>query len=274
CKRSREAEMSELLTVSTRKGLFILEREAGGDWQIRRTGFLGDSVSLAYWDSETGRLYAALKLGHFGAKLHVSQDHGASWREIACPAFPKTDAAPESEDGAPSVREIWTLAAGPDGALWAGTIGGGLFRSADGGASWALAQGLWDRPERANWMGGGNEAPAVHSLCIDPKDDKHMALAVSCGGVWQSGDSGQSWSVTSSGLYAEFMPPERREDPAIQDVHQMVQCRSAPQCFWLQHHNGVFRSTDGASSWQEVTAIRPSKFGFAVAVHPENPDRA
>ena len=75
-------------------------------------------------------------------------------------------------------------------------------------------------------------------------------------------------------MYAEFMPPERAEDPAIQDVHQMVQCRGAPQSFWAQHHNGVFRSTDGAASWQEVTAIRPSKFGFAVAVHPEDPKRA
>ena len=43
---------------------------------------------------------------------------------------------------------------------------------------------------------------------------------------------------------------------------------------WVQHHNGVFRSTDGARSWQEVTAIKPSKFGFAVAVHPRNPDTA
>jgi hypothetical protein len=36
----------------------------------------------------------------------------------------------------------------------------------------------------------------------------------------------------------------------------------------------VFRSTDGARSWQEVTTIRPSKFGFAVAVHPKDPDTA
>jgi hypothetical protein len=35
----------------------------------------------------------------------------------------------------------------------------------------------------------------------------------------------------------------------------------------------VFRSTDGAASWQEVT-VPPSSFGFAVAVHPKNPDTA
>ncbi|HEY2113057.1 MAG TPA: hypothetical protein VGH25_15180, partial [Dongiaceae bacterium] len=71
--------MTELLCVSTRKGLFLLEREVAG-WEIRRTAFLGDSVSLAYHDPHSGRLYAALKLGHFGAKLHLSEDRGASWR--------------------------------------------------------------------------------------------------------------------------------------------------------------------------------------------------
>ena len=106
--------MSELLCVSTRKGLFLFEREGAG-WEIRRTAFLGDSVSLAYHDPRSGRLYAALKLGHFGAKLHLSEDRGASWREIACPAFPQKD----DKEG-PSVLEIWTLAAGPDGTLWAG----------------------------------------------------------------------------------------------------------------------------------------------------------
>ena len=50
-----------------------------------------------------------------------------------------------------------------------------------------------------------------------------------------------------------------------------------PGCAGLdvgEHHNGVFRSTDAARSWQEVTTIRPAKFGFAVVVHPEDPDTA
>src|SRR2546426_8105855 len=34
------------------------------------------------------------------------------------------------------------------------------------------------------------------------------------------------------------------------------------------------RSTDGSRSWQEVTAVTPSKFGFAVAAHPQDADTA
>ncbi len=260
--------MSGLLLAATRKGLFFFERR-GKTWEVRGNAFLGDPVSLAVQDPRSGRLYAALKLGHFGVKLQASDDGGAHWRETACPAFPKSE-----EKDAPSVLEIWAMEFGVNGTIWAGTIGGGLFRSRDGGESWALVEGLWDHPERKKWFGGGNEAPAIHSVCLDPRDPRHVTLAVSCGGVWQSGDEGVTWRSTSKGMYAEFMPPDRREDPAIQDPHRLVQCRAKPDSLWVQHHNGVFRSTDGAETWQEITSIRPSKFGFPVAVHPEDPERA
>lgn len=70
------------------------------------------------------------------------------------------------------------------------------------------------------------------------------------------------------------MPPEGRFDPDVQDPHHMVQCAGAPDALWVQHHNGVFRSVDGAATWTEVVDVPPSKFGFAVAVHPREPDTA
>jgi hypothetical protein len=39
---------------------------------------------------------------------------------------------------------------------------------------------------------------------------------------------------------------------------------------WCQHHNGVFRSEDAGATWHDLPAIRPSKFGFAVAAHPHD----
>ncbi len=97
---------------------------------------------------------------------------------------------------------------------------------------------------------------------------------MSTGGVWSSVDDGASWRIGGRGLYAEYMPPERREDPIAQDVHRVVACAAAPDTLWCQHHNGVFRSTDGGFVWQELTAITPSKFGFAVAAHPHDPSTA
>jgi hypothetical protein len=53
----------------------------------------------------------------------------------------------------------------------------------------------------------------------------------------------------------------------------MVQSPSHPERFWVQHHCGIWKSTDNARSWTEVKA-RPSSFGFGVVVHPKDPDTA
>ncbi|MFO0927119.1 MAG: hypothetical protein U0736_08755 [Gemmataceae bacterium] len=54
----------------------------------------------------------------------------------------------------------------------------------------------------------------------------------------------------------------------------MVQCPASPDHLWIQHHSGMFRSRDGGVNWTEMTDVRPSTFGFAVAVHPRDPETA
>lgn len=267
------AEMGNRILVATRKGLFDLKRGKAG-WRIARTAFLGDILSQALRDPRDGTLYVAQSLGHFGVKLQRSQDDGRSWKEMAAPSFPKTD-----DRNGPSVEYLFAIEPGgadEPGVLWCGTVGGGLFRSPDRGASWTLNAGLWERPERKDWGGGGFnvDKPGIDTILVDPRDSKRIVVGISSGGVWQTSDGGATWRNTSKGLYAEYMPPARREDPNIQDVHRIARCTAVPDALWLQHHNGVFRSTDGGTSWKEVKTIRPSKFGFAVAAHPKDPSTA
>ena len=151
---------------------------------------------------------------------------------------------------------------------------GGLFRSEDGGDSWLLNRPLWDDPLREEWSGGGADHPGIHSICVDPRDSRHVIVGVSCGGVWSTRDSGLTWRLGGSGMRAEFMPPERQFDPNAQDPHMVTQCRANPDALWVQHHNGIFRSTDAAASWSEIADVRPSAFGFAVAVHPDDAETA
>ena len=54
----------------------------------------------------------------------------------------------------------------------------------------------------------------------------------------------------------------------------MVQCQENPDRLWVQHHNGIFISSDSCNSWQEIEDVNPSTFGFAVAVHPRDADTA
>jgi hypothetical protein len=262
------------LYVGTRKGLLVFSRSAGGDWRIEKTAFVGDPVTYVLPDARDGALYAALNLGHFGVKLHRSDDGAERWKEVAAPQYPKSDSV--GKDDAPAVKLIWCVEAGGDdrpGTLWAGTIPGGLFRSDDRGETWRLDENLWNAPEREKWFGGGYDQPGIHSVVVDPRNSRRVLAGVSCGGVWITENEGASWRVSTKGMFAEYMPPERREDPSIQDPHRLVHCPAAPNVLWVQHHNGVFRSTDGGESWRSIES-RPTSFGFGAAIHPVDPKTA
>lgn len=260
--------MAQDLFVSTRKGLFRFQR-IGSEWAQTYVAFLGQPVTAFLADPRSGNWYAALNLGHFGAKLHRSTNQGATWDELAVPSLPKSE-----DKDAPSLNQIWVLEAGgadQPGLVWAGSLPAALFRNdKDGDGEWQLVEGLWNLPDRAKWFGGGTDDTALHTICVDPRNSSRIVIAVSCGGVWRSEDAGASWTCRSNGLFAEYMPPERRGDPAIQDPHRIVQCRDKPDHFWCQHHNGIFFSTDDLGEWQ----FAGPRFGFGVAVHPEEPAKA
>jgi hypothetical protein len=277
--------MSKRLLVATRKGLFSVERTGanGCPWTITGAAFVGDHLPMVLPDARDGSVLAVLHHGHFGSKMHRSRDGGATWQECAIPVYPEKPAGEVDLDPwRKTPREwrlemIWCLEAGnadQPGLVWCGTLPGGLFRSDDGGDSWQLVRSLWDNPKRKEWSGGGADFPGIHSICVDPRDGQRVSVGVSCGGVWQTSDGGASWNCRADGMWASYTPPEHKYYPNIQDVHRLVQCPSEPECLWAQHHNAVFRSTDGAASWQDVTNIQPSVFGFAVAVHPNDHETA
>ena len=264
------------LLVGTRKGLFEIQRAgAGAGWHIGKPRFPGEPVSQVLVDPQDGTQYAALRLGHFGVKLWRCAQGSSQWQEVAAPAFPPKPAeGPWKDDPTPwTVDLVWGLEAGP-GTLWAGCLPAGLFTSTDGGASWQLVDSLWNRPERKEWMGGGYDHAGIHSILVDPRDARHVTVGISCGGVWQSHDGGATWANTSAGLVADFMPPERREDPNIQDVHRIDQCRADPDVLWCQHHGGLYRSGNAGLRWDAIAPPAPSGFGFAVAAHPLDARRA
>src|SRR5690606_31307481 len=109
----------------------------------------------------------------------------------------------------------------------------------------------WRHPTRSKWFGGGADLPGIHSVCVDPRDPRVLRVAVSCAGVWTSRDDGASWTLEGKGLRAAFMPPEQAYDQLSQDPHCMVQSPTQPDRLWIQHHNGIFRSDDGAT-WTEL----------------------
>ena len=257
--------------VATKKGLFEL-RLHGGLWGIVRSSFLGEPVTMLLPPAAgESRMLASLSTGHYGTKVHASDDAGQSWHEVATPTYPTQ---PEGAAGPEwKLIQLWSLEQARD-TVWAGTLPGGLFRSQDFGRSWSLVESLWNRTERLEWFGGGYPVPGIHSICPHPVRAGEMLLGISCGGAWKTTDDGANWSISAQGMRANFMPPEMADNQNTQDPHRIVRCAEAPDTFWCQHHGGIWRSVDNAASWQEVEGAPVSNFGFAVAVHPHDPNTA
>jgi hypothetical protein len=275
--------MPDTILVGTRKGLFTITEGTLG-YEIADLAFPAVPVVAVLADRRDGAWYVGVQHGHFGPKAHRSLDQGATWAEIGAPTYPaKPEGEPDQMEPMGrrtipwSVELLWTLEAGhPDrpGELWCGTIPGGLFHSTDRGANWSLVRPLWDHPHRPKWFGGGYDLPGIHSLSIDPRRPDALLAGVSCGGAWHSDDGGKSWEVRADGMQAHYLPPELAGDPWTQDPHRIVRCGAEPDVLWTQHHCGIFRTVDNARHWTEITEAGPSTFGFAVAVHPADPDTA
>ena len=275
--------MSRTALIGTRKGLFVVEVAVDAAPTISAPHFVGVNVTNAMCDPRDGAWYASLDHGHFGVHLHRSDDRGATWTEIAAPEYPPKPAG-VSHVNPMSQREVaWTTQlawvvepghADEPGVLWCGTIPGGLFRSEDRGDSWQLVEAHWNLPARAKWFGGGFDDAGVHSISVDPRGAGRVVVGMSCGGAWRTDDGGATWVVAANGMRADFVPPELAGDPDTQDPHRIVRCAARPDVLWTQHHCGIFRSVDGGDSWREIPEAGPSTFGFAVAVHPVDPETA
>ena len=277
------------LFIASRKGLFVLEKKVNG-YGVIAHHFHGEPVTQGLVDPRDGAWYAALRMGHFGVKLRKSTDQGATWNEIACPALPtKPTSGAWADDTTPwSVDMVWSLAcAGADsgvqggaggtgdaGHLWAGTMPAAMFRSNDGGASWQLCESLWFDEKRQGWFGGGNDHPGLHSIVVDPRDHRHVTIAISCGGVWTTHDDGANWSLIGAGMHAPFMPEAEQYNANSQDAHALSLCAAAPDTMWVQHHASCYRSSDAGKNFKRLAAPTPADFGFPIAADPTNPQRA
>ncbi len=265
---------SHQILVGTNKGLVVVDKTVDG-WKITKDYFRGFPVSMASVDCRTDTWWAFLAHRHWGQKLYRSPDRGESWESIKAPIYPKGAEIKKGINA--NLKNIWAFAeAGKDkeGELYLGTEPGGLFYSKNGGDTFELMEGLWNHPSRMNeWFGAGRDHPYIHSIVVDPRDSDHVYIAISCAGVFETMDGGLTWEARNEGLKADFLP--LRDSKIGHDPHLILACQSQPDVIWQQNHCGIFRSTNGAKTWEDVTDPNGlARYGFALAIDDLNPDRA
>jgi photosystem II stability/assembly factor-like uncharacterized protein len=269
-----------LILVATRKGAWLLHGDAARSrWRLDGPHFLGHIINHMVLDPRDGRtLLAAASTGHLGPTVFRSTDLGASWQEASRPpAFVRrADGSGRAVD-----HTFWLTPGHPSepGCWYAGTSPQGLFRSQDGGDSWAPFSPINEDPDYLRWMGtvqdGTPDGPKLHSILVDPRDPAHLYFAMSGGGVHESRDGGQTFAPLLKGL--EVVEGFDGADPTFHDPHCVRLSPANPDRLYQQNHCGIYRLDRPGDTWVRIGRAMPAEvgdIGFPMVVHPRDAERA
>ena len=208
-------------------------------------------------------------VGQVNGGVWKSDDYGRTWNPIF-------DGQPTQSIGAiavaPSDPNIVYVGSGEGLHRPDLSVGDGIYKSADAGKTWTHL--------------GLPDAQQVPALAVDPRDPNRVFAAVlghpygpsEARGVYRSTDGGQNWQKAISkdentgGCDVEI-------DPSNPDVvyASMWEAREGP---WEDGNEfngsggGLFRSTDGGSTWHPLTNGLPKDMSqIYVAIAPSNTKR-
>lgn len=279
--KKTQAKSKLALLVATRKGAWVFHGDgARKTFRVDGPHFLGCIVHHLVLDPRDGKtLLAAVRTGHLGPTLFRSTNGGKTWTESPKPpAFQK---AAKGEPGRVVDHTFWLTPghASEPGVWYAGTSPQGLFRSDDGGVRWEPVNGLNEHPQYRKWMGSGQDGtpngPKLHSVLVDPRDPKHLYLAMSSGGVHESTDRGETWRPLVDGL--EVVEGFDPKVITFHDPHCVRFSPSNPDRLYQQNHCGIYRLDRPDTRWTRIGKTMPravGDIGFGIVTHPRDEDTA
>ncbi|MEN9592569.1 MAG: hypothetical protein RJA21_1043, partial [Gemmatimonadota bacterium] len=147
---------------------------------------------------------------------------------------------------------------------WMGTVGGGVFKSVDGGDTWV--------PMTDKYFGG-----TIGSIGVAPSNPDVVYVGggeftirgnVSHGdGVWKTTDGGKTW--TNLGLNDTRQISRLLVHPTNPDVAYVA---AQGHAWGPNAERGVFRTKDGGKSWAKVLFRDDSTGAADLAMDPSNPN--
>ena len=217
------------LVVATLKGLAILERKSG-EWRLAGRALEGKHIGSVMIEPKRGGIFAG---AHDGG-LYFSGDGGASWQR---------------RDTGIAEEEVYSLAYAEEKGgtvLYAGTEPVALYRSEDYGVTWRDAPAIAHVPGCEKWMFPAPPNIAhTKAISIDVRDPRIVYAAVEQGALLKSEDGGTSWR--------EIASYHKEDDFWYKDVHRIVQLGTRPDTFYMTTGMGLYRSTDDAKTWRQLT---------------------
>lgn len=278
----RFAPATKILYAATNFGIFRRGRRERS-WSFSGEGMSTPHVtSLAVAPSSPATLYAGTISGAFR-----SDDGGEHWVRI--PGLSGAVSALVVDPRASSTVYAQVYSSGcptapPSGFPMIGPYSGGIFKSTDGGEHWRQVHSF------CTWGRG--------AMAVDPQSPSIIYAAASLAGVFRSPDGGETWEASNQGLdtsevYEIAIDPLRSgiiyaggrngvfrsidgatlwsrvsEGLPNRTVLSLVIDPAFPSTLYAGvERSGVFRSTNGGSSWAEYSGL----FGhdaFSLAFDP------
>jgi photosystem II stability/assembly factor-like uncharacterized protein len=236
--------------------------DGGATWNALNAQLTGDPVAdsqilyLAIDPQNTSTLYTGTYAGVF-----KSVDGGATWI-AANSGLPNLGQAGPGGVVIPAYVPVLSLSVDPQnsGTLYtvagADTIhcsppcGGGLFKSTDGGASWAA---LPTSPPSQCWSG-------TLPLMIDPGNPATLLYPDGCDGLYRSADGGASWNRGGSGLPRNVRLFSIRFDANTSGTLYAATAYNS--------RGGVYKSVDGGMTWSPASSGLPPECIGVLEVDP------
>jgi photosystem II stability/assembly factor-like uncharacterized protein len=176
----------------------------------------------------------------------VTKDEGKSWSEL--------------NDGL-LTKDVYTLAIGSDGQLYAGTRGYGVFRFNRNEEKWEQTSQLagfgfswhvWDRPMYQ-----------YTSLLIDPRNNSIMYLGAFPSGMFKSTDGGKTWKESNIGFF----------DDGVDGIFSLTFHPHNKSIIYAGTYNGVSVTYDAGGHWKRISnGIPPEQWVYSIAIDPTSPD--
>lgn len=140
-----------------------------------------------------------------------------------------------------------------------------VFRSIDSGNSWS---------QIATGLGGITDAGAVdqggYDLCIAVNPDNAGEVYVGNVELHRSSWDDDTNDIIFSAVRQGFGWFNAWDSPMHVDYHAIVYAPSNPQCIYVGCDGGIYRSTDGGSSWNSLNdGINTLQF-YRIASNPDN----